>query len=74
MDDMVERIREELSQKELKQKDLVEYLGESQAAVAKWLSRNENIRNNIPSTILFKIAEFLDVDAKYLAGLQDDKK
>jgi len=71
---MVEKIREEMENKGIKQKDLVEFLGATQSNVAKWLSLNEKIRLDIPNTILAKIAHYLDVDIEYLLGLQDEKR
>jgi len=72
--DMVTRIREELEIQNIKQKDIVEFLGENQSAVAKWLSLNEDIRNDMPNTILIKISQYLNVDAAYLVGLQEEKR
>lgn len=71
---MVLRIRSEMDEKGIKQKDVVAYLQESQSAVAKWLSLNEKIRNDLPNTILLKIAKLLDVDPEYLVGMQDEKR
>lgn len=72
--DIVVRIRAEMELKGIKQKDLVKLLGESQSAISKWLSENENTRNDIPISILTKISKILDVDVEYLIGTQDSKK
>jgi len=72
--DMVEKIREEMEDKGIKQKDIIDYLGATQSNVSKWLSLNEKIRLDIPNTILAKIAHYLDVDIEYLLGLQEEKK
>lgn len=72
--DIVKRIRSEMVDKNIKQKELVKLLGESQSAISKWLSENEDIRNDIPITILAKIAKIIDVDVEYLIGTQEQKK
>lgn len=72
--DLVTRIREEMSEIGIRQKDVVDYLDESQSAVSKWLSLNENIRNDMPNTILLKMATLLNVDPEYLVGMQDEKR
>ena len=72
--DIVGRIRQEMLNNGIKQKDLVKFLNESQSAISKWLSENEKIRNDIPISILTKIAKILDVDVDYLTGSQDNKK
>jgi len=66
MSDIVKRVRELMQKKKIKQKDLVEYLGENQSTVAKWLSLNDGNRRDIPNTILVKIAKYLGVTAEYL--------
>ncbi len=70
---MIKRIRILMSEQKIKQKDLVAFLEEKQGTVARWLSENEKIRNDIPNTILLKIALFLKVDVEYLMGLQDER-
>jgi len=70
---MVERIKEIMKKKGLKQKDLVSFLGEKQGTVAKWISQNENIRNDIPNSVLLKISIFLEVDIEYLLGEQEER-
>lgn len=72
--EIVSRIRAEMDLLGFKQKDMVKHLGESQSAVAKWLSENDEIRNDIPNTILAKIAALLKVDIEYLLGIQDEKR
>ena len=72
--DMVEKIRKEMEEQGIKQKDFVEYLGATQSNVSKWLSLNEKIRLDIPNTILAKIAHYINVDIEYLLGLQEEKR
>lgn len=72
--DAVGRIREEMSNKGLKQKEMVEILGVNQGTFAKWLSQKEENRRDIPNTVLAQIANTLHVDIEYLLGLQDKKK
>ncbi len=74
MCDMVTRIRDEMKELGMKQKDLIEYLDEKQSNVSKYLSLNDNIRLDIPNTTLAKIAAFIDVDVEYLLCLQDEKR
>jgi transcriptional regulator with XRE-family HTH domain len=64
-------IQKIMLEKGIKQKDLVSFLGESQSSVAKWLSANEKIRNDMPNTILLKIADFLKISPYYLLGLDE---
>lgn len=68
------RIRTEMNILGIKQKDMVKRLGENQSAVAKWLSENDDIRNDIPISVLSKIAYILNVDVAYLIGSQDEKR
>lgn len=70
---MIKRIRFLMNEQKIKQKDLVAFLEEKQGTVARWLSENEKIKNDIPNTILFKIASFLKVDVEYLMGLQEER-
>ncbi|MDM5264762.1 XRE family transcriptional regulator [Sulfurovum sp. XTW-4] len=74
MCDMVNRIREEMEILDVKQKDIIEYTGEKQSNISKYLSLNEKTRLDIPNTILAKISDILDVDIKYLLCMQDEKK
>ncbi len=69
---LVEKIRELMKEKGIKQKDLVEYLGVNQPSVSKWLSTNEAIRLDIPNTILAKIARYLGVSVEYLLCMEDE--
>jgi len=71
---IVEKIREEMENKGIKQKDIIDYLDVHQGTFAKWLSLKEENRRDIPNTILAKIAHYLDVDIEYLLGLQDEKR
>jgi len=71
--DVAERIIKEMELKGVKQKDFVEYLNEKQSAVSKWIGPNPANRNNIPNTILGKMAKYLKVDTDYLLGLQEEK-
>jgi len=68
---LVEKIRKLMEDKNIKQKDLVDYLGASQSNVSKWLSKNEDIRLDIPNTILAKIAKLLNVSVEYLLGFDE---
>lgn len=63
-----------MKNKGIKQTDIIKLLSEKQPVVSKWLSLNENIRLDIPNTVLAKIANYLDVDIEYLLGLQDEKR
>ncbi len=71
---VVNRIRNELENKNIKQKELVNALAVNQGTLAKWLSVKEDNRRDIPNTILAKIANMLDVDMEYLLGIQDEKR
>lgn len=66
MSTVVERIRELMDKKNIKQKDLVNYLQVNQGTIAKWLSQKEKHRRDIPNTILVKIAKYLGVTVEYL--------
>ena len=68
---LVEKIRKLMEDKNIKQKDLVEYLGASQSNISKWLSKNENIRLDIPNTILAKIAKLLNTSVENLLGFEE---
>jgi len=68
---LVGKIRKLMEEKNIKQKDLVKHLGASQSNVAKWLSKNEDIRLDIPNTILAKIAKLLNVSVEYLLGFDE---
>ncbi|MDR2099984.1 MAG: LexA family transcriptional regulator [Campylobacteraceae bacterium] len=72
MKNAVTTIQKIMKERNIKQKDIVEYLGESQSAVSKWLSANEKIRNDIPNTVLLKIASFLKTSPYYLLGLEEE--
>ena len=72
--DVVSRIREEMELQSIKQKDIIEFLDVKQGTFAKWISIKEDNRRDIPNTILAKISDYLDVDMKYLLGMQEEKK
>ncbi len=69
--DTVHRIRKRMKELGYIQKDLILYLEENQSTVSKWISTNEAIRNDIPNTILQKIAIFLETTTDYLLGNDD---
>jgi SOS-response transcriptional repressor LexA len=72
--DAVDRIRNEMSLKGLKQKEMIEALCVNQGTFAKWLSQKEENRRDIPNTVLAQISQILAVDIEYLLGLQDEKR
>ncbi len=65
------KIKTLLKSQNKKQKNLVDYLEESQGTVAKWLSENETINRDIPYTILVKIANFTTTTTDYLLGKEN---
>jgi len=69
-----DKIREEMTRNGIKQKDLVEYLNVTQGTVAKWLSKKEENRREIPTTLLFKLSSYIGVEPAYLLGLQEYKR
>jgi len=71
---VVSRIREQMKNKNIKQKDLIEHLQVNQGTLAKWLSLKEDNRRDIPNTILVKIADFLKTDVHYLLGFANEEK
>lgn len=71
MSDIVFKIRELMLQQGIKQKELVEYLGENQGTIGKWLSEKEKNRRDLPNTILIKIAKKLGVTPQYLLGMEE---
>lgn len=60
------KIKEALDINGKKQKDLVQYLGENQATVSKWLTSNEKLNRDMPYDILKKTAIFLNLSIDYL--------
>ena len=72
--DVVDRIRNEIEDRDIKQKDLVDFLDVNQGTFAKWISIKEENRRDIPNTVLANIAKYLDVDVEYLLGMQEEKK
>lgn len=71
---IADKIREEMEKNNIKQKDLIRHLNVTQGTVAKWLSRKEENRREIPTTLLFKLASYIGVDPEYLLGLQEHKR
>ena len=63
----LDKIKELLSQKELKQKDLTDFLNLSKNAFTNWNNGN----NNSYMKYLPKIAEFLGVSVDYLVGNEE---
>ncbi len=68
---LVEKIRKLMEDKNIKQKDLIEYLDVNQGTLAKWLSNKEKNRRDIPNSILVKIAKFLGTSVEYLLGYDE---
>ncbi len=66
----VRKIKSLMEDKNLKQKDIVEFLNEPQGTVAKWLSENEKIRHEIPLSILIKLAPHLNATTDFLLGVK----
>ena len=71
MSNSVELILKKMKELNIKQKDIVDLLGENQSTVARWLSKNETLRNDLPNTVLLKIAEYLKVSPYYLLDLDE---
>jgi len=70
---MVERIRALMQEQNIKQVDFAEKLDLTPATLAKYISKKEEHRRDIPNSILSKIASLLKVDIDYLLGMQDER-
>jgi SOS-response transcriptional repressor LexA len=70
---IVEKIRDLMESKGLKQKDIIEATGANQSRVAKWLSLNPNIQQDIPYDYLADIAKILNVSTDFLLGSEIKK-
>ena len=62
---MYQKIRDLREDRDLKQKDIAEYLNCSQRAYSNYELGNRNI----PNEVLIKLANFYDVSIDYLLGL-----
>ncbi len=67
---MYTRIRDLREDKDLSQTKLAKILGMSQTGYSKY----ETGENDIPTTILIKLALFHDTSVDYILGLTDQKK
>ena len=65
-----ERLRERITDHDLKQKALAKELGITESVVSNYLTG----RSQMPIEILVKMAEYLGVSVDYLAGVTDDSK
>ena len=64
---MYKRIRELREDRKLNQTQVAKLLGLSQTAYSKY----ETGENDIPTTILIKLAQFYDTSTDYILGLTD---
>ena len=67
---MYKRIRDLREDKDLTQKQIAEILGMSQTGYSKY----ETGENDIPTTILIKLARFYNTSIDYLLGETNQKK
>lgn len=67
---MYPRIRNLREDRDLNQTQIANILGMSQTGYSKY----ETGENDIPTTILIKLAKFYNTSVDYLLGLTDDKK
>ncbi len=67
---MYQRIRDLREDKDLKQKDLAEYLNCSQVCYSYY----EIGKREIPAEVLIALSKFYGVSVDYLLGLTDEKK
>lgn len=65
---LTNRLRDLRTDKDLKQRDLAEYLNCSQVAY----SRYELGRRDIPNEVLIALAKFYNTTTDYILGLTDD--
>ena len=66
---MYKRIRDLREDLDLNQTQVANFLGMSQTGYSKY----ETGENDIPTTVLIKLAEFYDTSVDYLLGLTDQK-
>ena len=64
---MYKRIRELREDRKLKQTQVAKMLGMSQTGYSKY----ETGENDVPTTILIKLAQFYDTSTDYILGLTD---
>lgn len=62
-----ERVKKELREQGIMQRDLCLYLNVNKSTMSEWL----NDHNEPPMSTIVEIAKFLDVSADYLLGLKD---
>lgn len=67
---MYKRIRDLREDLDLNQTQVANVLGMSQTGYSKY----ETGENDIPTTVLIKLAEFYDTSVDYLLGLTDQKE
>lgn len=67
---MYKRIRDLREDRDLNQKKIAEYLGMSQTGYSKY----ETGENDIPTSVLIKLADFYDVSVDYLLGRTNKEK
>ena len=66
---MYKRIRDLREDRDLTQKQIAEYLGMSQTGYSKY----ETGENDIPTSVLIKLADFYHTTTDYLLGRSDMK-
>ncbi|MDE6868753.1 MAG: helix-turn-helix domain-containing protein [Clostridia bacterium] len=62
------RVKQELQEQNIQQKDLCEFLNVKKSTLSEWL----NGKNEPPMRIIVQIAIFLEVTTDYLLGLEND--
>ncbi len=67
---MYHRIRDLREDKDLSQTKLAKILGMSQTGYSKY----ETGENDVPTSILIRLAEFHDTSVDYILGLTDEKR
>ena len=67
---MYSRIRDLRNDKDLSQKDFAELLGMSQTGYSKY----ETGENDIPTSVLIRLAEIHKTSIDYMLGLTDEQK
>ena len=70
---MVNLIRKLMQEQNIKQVDFANKLGITTVNLAKYISKKESNRRDIPNSILSKMALLLKVDIDYLLGVQDER-
>ena len=67
---MYPRIRDLREDRDLNQTQVAKFLGMSQTGYSKY----ETGENDIPTSVLIKLARFYDTSIDYLLGLTDEKR